>query len=185
MADVVSVSNPSTPISHATPVSTIHVPETSITLEPIIPPSAHVSSTIADSSETTSPILPMMKNQLNRGAGSQFTFSLDTPSLSSGTLDKYLKNVLGHDSMNTLPDLLKHPNIEPSLTPQQQTFTAEKPLLDTKDSSSLEHSKSKEPESDEESAGSSPSNQLATTSEGKSGEVIPIPRGKILFVHRS
>jgi len=36
-----------------------------------------------------------------------FTFSLETPSLSSGTLDKYLKSVLGEDSTNTIPDLLK------------------------------------------------------------------------------
>jgi len=177
------VSNPSTPISHATPVSTIQFTgeiTTPINLEPITPPSAHVSSLVADSTEATSTLLPLLKNQL-RGAGSQFTFSLETPSLSSGTLDKYLKNVLGHDSMNALPDLLKHPNSEnPSLTPQQPTAVIEKPLLpeSSKEHTSSEHSKSKEPESDEESAGSSPSNQLATTSDGKAGEVIPIPRGQ-------
>lgn len=36
-----------------------------------------------------------------------FTFSLETPSLSSGTLDKYLKSVLGESSTSTIPDLLK------------------------------------------------------------------------------
>jgi len=36
-----------------------------------------------------------------------FTFSLETPSLSSGTLDKYLKSVLGEDSVSAIPDLLK------------------------------------------------------------------------------
>lgn len=41
------------------------------------------------------------------GASSQFTFSLETPSLSSGTLDKYLKSVLGEDSASAIPDLLK------------------------------------------------------------------------------
>jgi len=38
-----------------------------------------------------------------------FTFSLETPSLSSGTLDKYLKSVLGEDSASAIPDLLKPP----------------------------------------------------------------------------
>jgi len=32
---------------------------------------------------------------------------LETPSLSSGTLDKYLKSVLGEDSASAIPDLLK------------------------------------------------------------------------------
>lgn len=36
-----------------------------------------------------------------------FKFSLETPSLSSGTLDKYLKAVLGTESSNAIPDLLK------------------------------------------------------------------------------
>jgi len=39
-----------------------------------------------------------------------FTFSLETPSLSSGTLDKYLKSVLGEDSASAIPDLLKPPS---------------------------------------------------------------------------
>jgi hypothetical protein len=41
------------------------------------------------------------------GSSNQFTFSLETPSLSSGTLDKYLKSVLGEDSASAIPDLLK------------------------------------------------------------------------------
>jgi len=41
-----------------------------------------------------------------------FTFSLETPSLSSGTLDKYLKSVLGEDSASAIPDLLKPPTLE-------------------------------------------------------------------------
>jgi len=40
---------------------------------------------------------------------SNFSFSLETPSLSSGTLDKYLKSVLGEDSATAIPDLLKPP----------------------------------------------------------------------------
>jgi len=40
-------------------------------------------------------------------ANNPFTFSLETPSLSSGTLDKYLKSVLGEDSTSAIPDLLK------------------------------------------------------------------------------
>lgn len=175
-----SISNPSTPISLATPVSTIQVlgdNSTPISLESITPPSAHVSSSTTDSTETTPSILPFLKNQLLRGAGSQFTFSLETPSLSSGTLDKYLKNVLGHDSMNALPDLLKH-NQENITLPPQQPSLPEKPLPDISKESPIDHSKSKEPESDDESAGNSPSNQLATTSDGKAGEVIPIPRGQ-------
>jgi hypothetical protein len=43
----------------------------------------------------------------NKSGLNQFTFSLETPSLSSGTLDKYLKSVLGEDSAHTIPDLLK------------------------------------------------------------------------------
>lgn len=45
---------------------------------------------------------------LNGGLSNGFTFSLDTPSMSSGTLDKYLQNVLGENSMTSIPDLLKH-----------------------------------------------------------------------------
>jgi hypothetical protein len=47
------------------------------------------------------------KGPVNKGGLNQFTFSLETPSLSSGTLDKYLKSVLGEDSGHTIPDLLK------------------------------------------------------------------------------
>lgn len=36
-----------------------------------------------------------------------FTFSLETPSYSSGTLEKYLKNFIGNDSINSVPDMLK------------------------------------------------------------------------------
>jgi len=47
----------------------------------------------------TSKVMPKSSNP--------FTFSLETPSLSSGTLDKYLKSVLGEDSASAIPDLLK------------------------------------------------------------------------------
>jgi len=47
------------------------------------------------------------KNIGNKPTGDRFTFSLETPSLSSGTLDKYLKSVLGEDSASAIPDLLK------------------------------------------------------------------------------
>ncbi len=39
----------------------------------------------------------------------RFSFSLDTPSHSSGTLDKYLRSILGNDSTNSIPELLKPP----------------------------------------------------------------------------
>jgi len=38
---------------------------------------------------------------------SKFSFSLETPSLSSGTLDKYLKTVLGNDSATNIPEMLR------------------------------------------------------------------------------
>jgi len=38
---------------------------------------------------------------------SKFSFSLETPSLSSGTLDKYLKTVLGNDSQTNIPEMLR------------------------------------------------------------------------------
>eukprot|EP01117_Protostelium_nocturnum_P007137 TRINITY_DN2559_c0_g1_i1.p1 TRINITY_DN2559_c0_g1~~TRINITY_DN2559_c0_g1_i1.p1 ORF type:complete len:249 (+),score=101.13 TRINITY_DN2559_c0_g1_i1:301-1047(+) len=60
----------------------------------------------------------------------QFTFSLETPSLSSGTLDKYLKSVLGSDSSNAIPDLLKplpdtnsSTNVNDSIPPSSFTKT--------------------------------------------------------------
>jgi len=52
---------------------------------------------------------------------SQFTFSLETPSLSSGTLDKYLKSVLGTDSTNAIPDLLRPPIVDQQQQHQQQS----------------------------------------------------------------
>lgn len=47
------------------------------------------------------------KSSGSNKASNPFTFSLETPSLSSGTLDKYLKSVLGEDSASAIPDLLK------------------------------------------------------------------------------
>eukprot|EP01118_Nematostelium_gracile_P012708 TRINITY_DN4681_c0_g1_i1.p1 TRINITY_DN4681_c0_g1~~TRINITY_DN4681_c0_g1_i1.p1 ORF type:complete len:260 (-),score=69.98 TRINITY_DN4681_c0_g1_i1:36-815(-) len=46
-----------------------------------------------------------------------FSFSLDTPSFSSGTLDKYLKSVLGEDSATAIPDLLKPQGLDGSRAP--------------------------------------------------------------------
>jgi len=43
---------------------------------------------------------------LKNFASKNFTFSLDTPSVSSGTLDKYLQSVLGGSS-NNLPEMLR------------------------------------------------------------------------------
>lgn len=59
---------------------------------------------------TPKPSVPSTQKPANPN---QFTFSLETPSLSSGTLDKYLKSVLGEDSASAIPDLLKPPaNVE-------------------------------------------------------------------------
>jgi hypothetical protein len=55
---------------------------------------------------TPKPVVPTQKP----ANPNQFTFSLETPSLSSGTLDKYLKSVLGEDSASAIPDLLKPPS---------------------------------------------------------------------------
>jgi hypothetical protein len=46
-------------------------------------------------------------NKAPAPSSGKFTFSLETPSLSSGTLDKYLKQVLGEGSSTALPELLK------------------------------------------------------------------------------
>jgi hypothetical protein len=59
----------------------------------------------------------------------QFTFSLDTPSLSSNTLEGYLKGILGNESLNNLPEiftgsdlnLTKHTNSLSTTDSQEHT----------------------------------------------------------------
>lgn len=60
---------------------------------------------------------------LNRTGGQPFTFSLETPSLSSGTLDKYLKSVLGETSTSAIPDLLKPPSSSGQLNADESPNT--------------------------------------------------------------
>lgn len=43
--------------------------------------------------------------------GQNFTFSLDTPSLSCGTLDNYVNSILGPQSASSIPELLKGTNL--------------------------------------------------------------------------
>jgi len=125
-------------------------------------------------------------------SGSQFTFSLETPSLSSGTLDKYLKSIMfGNDSSHALPDMLKPalPVENTSLSPQNAFAGASSDKLPTimhdaipicKSDSVDATAKKDEEEADEDEEAEpmdiTPANQLATTSDR--GEVIPIPRGQ-------
>jgi len=75
----------------------------------------------------------LTKNPLTAGGGKGFTFSLETPSLSSGTLDKYLKQVLGEGSSSALPDLLKTTNADGSTSAPSisQSSSADAPKTET------------------------------------------------------
>lgn len=48
---------------------------------------------------------PNNKTPVRQTPNSQFTFSLDTPSLSGQNLEGYLKTILGTDSVNSLPEM--------------------------------------------------------------------------------
>jgi len=129
-------------------------------------------------------------------ANPHFTFSLDTPSLSSGTLDKYLKTVLGSDSTNALPhDILKSAT-GPAMPPLEATSVTK----DTFDHPPVPATAPVAPVmldgaaqakdvpitagdgSQLSNGGSGMSNQLATTNMGPgdstSTDIIPIPRGQ-------
>jgi len=97
------------------------------------------------------------------GSGSrmvQWNFDLSTPSPSSGTLEKYITNVLGNDSHSAIPDLLKPPgdshhdkdssHSEPILT----NITQQQQSMPTNINTSI------------------------TTTEQTNSEVIPVPKGQ-------
>jgi len=132
----------------------------------------------------------------------QFTFSLETPSLSSGTLDKYLKSVLGEDSASAIPDLLKPPaNVEayrkdvdighsddkhqpPSIQTlpitTSTTPTTTVPLGSTNTHATVTpnivHTSTSPIGSEMALHGGEASHQLATTNDNN--ELIPVPRGQ-------
>jgi len=94
--------------------------------------------------------------------GSQFNFDLSTPSPSSGTLEKYITNVLGTDSHNAIPDLLKPHGDEK--------------LPHSGDNNALQHGGSSSPTIVQgEKSAMNPGNSLAP-SDGN--EVIPVPKGQ-------
>jgi len=128
-----------------------------------------------------------------------FTFSLDTPSVSSGTLNNYLKTVLGEDSSGSIPDLLVAPKdsgVTPRPEPTHHIVPApvnHTPTTPTSSSTptTVNHtdiltpgvsregpSISMTPQrmSNVEGAASAISGQLSTTV-GGSSEVIPAPSG--------
>lgn len=136
----------------------------------------------------------------------QFTFSLETPSLSSGTLDKYLKSVLGTESSSAIPDLLKpqgegnqatstvssasSDNAPPKTSETHKEVPPQLPISTSSESQkkSTDNVSSEQPQQQQQhhqvaspshdgAMTSSGSNQLATTMDS-SNEVIPIPRGQ-------
>jgi len=144
-----------------------------------------------------------MKNMSNmKPTGDRFTFSLETPSLSSGTLDKYLKSVLGEDSASAIPDLLKSSTTPNTLNAignehlgrQREDSSDDKhvptilpitsPTNLTSSSMPNIHSTNNIPQTPTlsghevsiQSDSSHLGHQLATTSENN--ELIPVPRGQ-------
>jgi hypothetical protein len=115
---------------------------------------------------------------------SSFVFALDTPSLSSGTLDKYLKNVLGNDSAAAIPDLLKPQEAQQGFSSPSQNdpLTKESSGVDTAPKvvsvTSTPLNATLSASSDVSMPPPEPSitNQLATTEQ--SNEIIPMPRGQ-------
>jgi len=118
---------------------------------------------------------------------SQFTFSLETPSLSSGTLDKYLKSVLGNESSSAIPDLLKpaadtvgvsqgNPSSTSSDVTKQPPQQPPLPLGEHREHLSTAHQEKRDLEPVLSENGSS--NQQLATTESTNNEVIPIPRGQ-------
>jgi len=129
-----------------------------------------------------------------------FTFSLETPSLSSGTLDKYLKSVLGEDSASAIPDLLKPPSnvdghrkddgahtdqaahvqtipITTSTTPTTIPLGSANPLHTPTVAPNIVHTSTSPVGSDLALQGGDASGQqLATTNDNN--ELIPVPRGQ-------
>lgn len=170
------------------------------------PPPSAVLISAAEPTTTTPPITiaSIVSNQTQKPSnippirpGAQFSFSLETPSLSSGTLDKYLKSIMfGNDSSHALPDMLK-PAVtmeNPTINPQQAFSSASSDKLPTmlqdsipicKTDSDNTVIKKKEDEEDEDEDEDEPDSMMETststqitTTNADRGEVIPIPRGQ-------
>jgi len=148
----------------------------------------------------------MMASTKNTGPKSTnpFTFSLETPSLSSGTLDKYLKSVLGEDSASAIPDLLKpsgihssdnisgrqkedsenvtekhgQPSISSSSSGLNSGMTSSSSIQTPSITPNIVHTTPVGQDLALQSGqdGSHPGQQLATTNDNN--ELIPVPRGQ-------
>lgn len=103
------------PIVNSTSSSSLH-PNIQLTNAEPKTVEFHAIKTVSSSSVTPSlssltppPVIikPISPNPPITSKNLPFTFSLETPSFSSGTLDKYLKNFLGNESSSAVPDLLK------------------------------------------------------------------------------
>jgi len=157
-----------------------------------LPPPSQLQSIINNASI---PSTSSEKSSKSIKTSQGFTFSLETPSLSSGTLDKYLKSVLGTESSSAIPELLKQPHQEqasvqapaPPTTASQHTTVPLPPALPLDGPKALAEAKEAPASSNppihpvETTKVSSPDSsemtgELTTTSE--SNEVIPIPRGQ-------
>ncbi|PRP89033.1 hypothetical protein PROFUN_02311 [Planoprotostelium fungivorum] len=130
----------------------------------------------------------MSSGQLSNMSNGQFTFSLETPSLSSGTLDKYLKSVLGSDSSTAIPDLLKPPNAEDrgNVPPVEIMFSSGKPPereMELKPPVHTQRPPQQQPQPlPMMSTDPEVNNQQLTTTDQNGGEMIPLPRAGQSYV---
>jgi hypothetical protein len=124
------------------------------------------------------------KGEATRGIV-QFNFDLDTPSPSSGTLEKYIKNVLGNDSHNAIPDLLKPPG---ESHPHEKDLHSEPIPMSISSSIQQQHQQQHQnmpgsiavQSSSEKLQVGHPSNPPQTTSitTTENNEMIPVPKGQ-------
>jgi hypothetical protein len=174
-------------------------------------PSSPISSNKTHSTLNSGINTSNMNNNLNNGklnhtnssgsiqTNTGFTFSLETPSLSSGTLDKYLKSVLGSDSTNTIHSEILKTNTTINNNENVNSFPhggdSKETVSNIENQVPISSSNSVDPVSNNNNTNSTttnsttttpsnnlnqtqtPSNQLATTESGNN-EVIPIPRGQ-------
>jgi len=124
------------------------------------------------------------QNQNNQNS-QQFTFSLETPSLSSGTLDKYLKSVLGSDSSTAIPDLLKPAGLDAEQEQFKQPERGYQAQPIRSRDVPLEADPEKMPSHQQHMAQhpgmlpmSDPGNQQLATIDQNQGEMIPMARGQ-------
>jgi len=96
----------------------------------------------------------------------QFNFDLSTPSQSSVTLEKYITNVLGNDSHNAIPDLLKPPG---DLHHEKESHS--EPVI-------TQNITNSNPQISAMSPSTSNLNNSITTTEQPNNEVIPVPKGQ-------